>query len=749
METDVRHIAQYALEQRLGGSARGEVWKASDPLTQHPVAIKRFHADLQVDAEAMVHYMHTMQALAALHHPGIVRIRDVRILPSPKVEQPAAQVWLVMEYVEGGHTLADSIRNTSSMGKMPLYAELLQLFTSISLSLDAAYQRGVIHSNLKPTNILLNTGPSLQGRIGKPLLTDFGLASLLRNKTGSDKPFYLSPEQIRGAAANERSDVYALGAILYELCTGVPPFRGNRPIAVMMQHLDAPPTPPALMNPTISPALTAVILRCLAKDPAARFASASSFTIALARALNLPIPEELRLSTAQPDALSWSGIPATPPSNSSGALSAVYVTQSSPTKQAAQPPPSFPPGRKRARRRSNSPATLAIIALLLLVGGALGTLLLVAQHAGVATNQGSGHVFFVNSGQLNDSSNQGINDEVQIDLSGIPDPAPGKSYYAWLLADHTQTESAPLLLDRLAVSHGSVHILYRGDQRHANLLGFFSRFLITEEDTSNPSSDPLLDQSTWRYYAEIPQLPIPGDKLQFSMLDHLRHLLVESPELSLRGLHGGLAFWFVRNTATVSESANAARDAWQRKDAQAVHEQAIRLLEYLDGEALITPDVPPGTLLPPADAHDAQIALLGPAPQDADPPGYAFRNEVPPGYVYLIVMHMNGAILSPLTQPEQRTLAIQINSGLDAVRRSLEQVYQDAKRLVHLTNAQLLQPSSLSLVDDLANQAQLAYAGQLDPSTGHSQGGALWVYGNLQRLATFDVRPFPYPSPSQ
>ena len=256
-----------------------------------------------------------------------------------------------------------------------------------------------------------------------------------------------------------------------------------------------------------------------------------------------------------------------------------------------------------------------------------------------------------------------------------------------------------------------------------------------------PTGNPLIDTSTWRYYAEIPQLPSPTDKLHFSMLDHLRHLLVESPELKSRGLHGGLAFWFAKNMATIAELASSARDAWHSQDAITIHDQIIRILDYLDGTSFVHTDVPRGTPLL-ADPQTAQVALLGPVPQNPDAPGYTYSNEASPGYVYLISIHMEGAIQSPQTTPEQRKLAISINAGIDGVRHLLEQVQQESRQLLGMNNTQLLQTSSLSILNDLATQVQDAYTGQLDPATGQSNGGALWIYGNLQRLATFDVRPF-------
>src|SRR5262249_24480647 len=159
-----------------------------------------------------------------------------------------------------------------------------------------------------------------------------------------------------------------------------------------------------------------------------------------------------------------------------------------------------------------------------------------------------------------------------------------KSYYAWLLGDINQTEQLPLFLGRLTVQQGKVAFLYPGDRRHDNLLANTSRFLITEDNTQNPASNPLPDLSTWRYYAVIPQTPDPADQLHFSQLDHLRHLLVESPELYIRNLHGGLAFWFAKDTAIVASLTNGLAQDWQQKDASTIHDQVIRILDYLDSK---------------------------------------------------------------------------------------------------------------------------------------------------------------------
>ena len=755
MITGLPQIGKYELHRRLASSHASECWKAYDGQSQHYVTIKAYHSNQPPDSDAVTQFVWSLEKLASLHHPNIAHIRDVYIFPSRHPDDPVTStVCVVTDYVEG-QTLAEYIRNTPSLGKMSLSIEVVHLFTSISIAIDYAHQHGVVHGNIKPGNILLHRVTTSPGGTGDPVLTDFGFTKPLRSASNAGVPFYLSPEQVQGHPPDESSDIYSLGVVLYELCTGVLPFRGNRPIAIMMQHINTPPTAPALLNPTIPSALTSVILCSLSKDPHARFTSASSMAIALAQGLNMQVPEGLSQSAShlrlkrsekyQFDSLQTTAPPVMP--------------QLSPA-QAAQPQHGWPGivaapaggvssaplapaalSRKRQRKPFNRLYAAMIGALLLAILLTIGALFLTSQTTPLAPGQVIGHAFFLNSGQLDANGPQGINDELQIDLAHVSDPAAGKSYYAWLIGDRSQSEAAPVLLGRLTVSQGNMHFLYRGDPQHTNLLAFVSRFLITEDNANSPTGNPLIDTSIWRYYAEIPQLPSPTDQLHFSMLDHLRHLLVESPELKLRGLHGGLAFWLARNTSTVEQLAASARDAWQNKDTASIRDQVIRLLDYIDGSALARTDAPPGTPLL-AKAHEVQVALLGPAPGNADPAGYVYSNETPPGYVYLIGEHMNGAIQSPQTTPEQRQLAVRINGGLDDLRRLLGQVYQDAKQLVGMTGAQLLQTSSLSILNDMATQAQYAYAGQLNQSTGQAEGGALWIYGNLQRLATFDVRQY-------
>src|SRR5712691_3749483 len=203
-----------------------------------------------------------------------------------------------MDYIEGP-TFADYLRDTSYRKEFPSASEVTRLFASIAAAIDYAHDKGVIHGDLKPTNILLNTHNTSRHPMGEPMLTDFSISRLLETSTGAlgrkelDIPFYISPEQAQGQPANERSDIYALGVMLYEICTGTRPFQGDSPAIIRKEQVNTLPPPPAQVNPHISPALSAIIMRSLAKDPAERFPNAASMATAHSEAFVNSAPESL------------------------------------------------------------------------------------------------------------------------------------------------------------------------------------------------------------------------------------------------------------------------------------------------------------------------------------------------------------------------------------------------------------------------------------------------------------------------
>lgn len=288
-------LGKYELLEQLGRGGMGEVWKAHDTQLRRYVAIKLLHANLQANPDFVAHFMREAQLVASLHHANIVQIHDFQLVDK---QGSSIKAYMVMDYLEGG-TLSDYMHNTVRKGLFPQANEMLELFASISLALDYAHQKGMIHRDIKPANILLDK-PVVRGKaIGEPILTDFGIARLQGASTSTvtrafiGTPLYISPEQAASQEIDRRSDLYSLGIVLYEMLTGVTPFQGDNPFTVMMKHLHEKPISPDSINPRLSPAVTAVVLRCIAKDPQDRFPSAAAMTIAMAQALNLPVPGNL------------------------------------------------------------------------------------------------------------------------------------------------------------------------------------------------------------------------------------------------------------------------------------------------------------------------------------------------------------------------------------------------------------------------------------------------------------------------
>ncbi len=277
-----QRLGKYELRQQLGRGNIGEVWQAYDLQLRRDVAIKILYPDIQSDPHFFARFTQEGQVLASLHHTNIVQVHDVAFLRPPQ-QGGGSVAYIVMEYIEG-KTLADYITTTVRNGLFLSPTEIVYLFTSLGVAIDYAHQKGVVHGNLKPANILLDKRNRAQFGAGEPLLTDFGMARLVGETVSVGTPLYMSPEQAQGNPANNRSDIYALGVILYELCTGVQPFRDASSVAVMMQHISALPTPPSLINANIPPALSEVILRAMAKDTVTRFPMASLLATAIADA---------------------------------------------------------------------------------------------------------------------------------------------------------------------------------------------------------------------------------------------------------------------------------------------------------------------------------------------------------------------------------------------------------------------------------------------------------------------------------
>jgi WD40 repeat protein len=257
-------IPGYEILGVLGRGGMGVVYRAWQSSLNRVVALKMVRASSGAGGEELARFRTEAEAAARLRHPNIVSVFEVG--------EHAGQPYLILEYVEGGN-LADKTRD-----KPQSAGEAVRLVEVLARAVEFAHQKGIIHRDLKPANVLLESD-------GTPKITDFGLAKIAvggtpgQTQTGAvlGTPPYMAPEQAAGQVdqIGPGTDVYALGAILYELLTGRPPFLGRTPLETLDQVRTREPVPPSALQPRVPRDLETVCLKCLEKDPARRYASAA------------------------------------------------------------------------------------------------------------------------------------------------------------------------------------------------------------------------------------------------------------------------------------------------------------------------------------------------------------------------------------------------------------------------------------------------------------------------------------------
>ncbi|MBN1994605.1 MAG: AAA-like domain-containing protein [Anaerolineae bacterium] len=272
-----QHLGQYRLIERLGRGGMADVHKAYQTGLNRYVAIKAVHSHLTDLAGFIERFQQEATAVASLRHPNIVQVHDFFAADDT--------YYMVMEFIEGP-TLEAELRQRKAQGQRFSLNEIARIFNALASAIDYAHSRGMIHRDLKPANIMFTADDQV-------VLTDFGIARIMGATrytiTGAvvGTPVYMSPEQAQGQQVDERSDIYSLGAILYELATGHVLFEGDTPFAVVLKHVTETPPYPSELNPDLPKVVENVILKALNKNPADRFQSAGEMAEALDAAVTL------------------------------------------------------------------------------------------------------------------------------------------------------------------------------------------------------------------------------------------------------------------------------------------------------------------------------------------------------------------------------------------------------------------------------------------------------------------------------
>ena len=267
-------LGNYRIINQVGQGGMATVYKAYQPSMDRHVAVKVLPSQLAESKEFVARFQQEARTIARLEHPHILPVFDYG--------ESDGTAYFVMRYLEAG-----TLKDRMVAGRPLPLDEIDRLFTQLTDALSYAHSHGVIHRDLKPANALVDSNGNL-------FLTDFGIAKLLESAsprlTQTDAimgtPAYISPEQAQAQTVDQRSDIYSLGIILYEMVTGRVPFTADTPLAIILKHISDPMPLPSLLKPDIPTGIERVILKALAKEPEDRFATAAEFLSAWKRALN-------------------------------------------------------------------------------------------------------------------------------------------------------------------------------------------------------------------------------------------------------------------------------------------------------------------------------------------------------------------------------------------------------------------------------------------------------------------------------
>jgi len=258
----IKELGRYQIISELGQGAMGVVYKAKDPLIDREVAIKTINLSLAQEEreEYEARFYQEAKAAGRLSHPNIVTIYDVG-----RTDDIA---YIAMEYLQGRE-----LRDILNDNRILPIAQVIDIISQVALGLSYAHEHEIVHRDIKPSNVMVI-------RDGHVKITDFGIARMasaaVRTQTGMvlGSPKYMSPEQVMGKLTDQRSDIFSLGVMLYEMLTGQAPFMGENVNAIMYQTLNASPAAPSTMNVDVPEMLNFIVAKALAKDLDSRYQNA-------------------------------------------------------------------------------------------------------------------------------------------------------------------------------------------------------------------------------------------------------------------------------------------------------------------------------------------------------------------------------------------------------------------------------------------------------------------------------------------
>ena len=263
-------LGKYEIIESVGSGGMAEVYRALQQPLEREVAIKVLHPHLTANEDIQNRFFREAKAIASLRHPHIIQIYDYDV--------KGDTYFMAMEFLRG-KSLEDYITQIyeASVQVPPIpVSDALKITSDIAGALDYSHKHGMVHRDVKPANIMRTAE-------GNVILTDFGIATMLnatritRDGSTSGTPAYMSPEQALGQQGDHRSDIYSLGAVLYELVTGQQPFESDTLYGLIMKQVNEPPPPPTTINPTLSPLIERIIEKAMAKDPELRYQTAADF----------------------------------------------------------------------------------------------------------------------------------------------------------------------------------------------------------------------------------------------------------------------------------------------------------------------------------------------------------------------------------------------------------------------------------------------------------------------------------------